>query len=425
MGSAFPAWPGNSARNELTEEIAIIAPQTTAIDILPDEDVLFRKLTKIKTFQRLIHDNLIKDRDYGVIPGTSKPTLLKPGAEKITSLVQVYEDYVIMDKTVEWESGLFAYDIKCRLFLIGSDPAVQVTEGVGECNSNESKYRYRWIFSSEAEAMGYTEEQRHALKNRTIKTKNGPATQYRINNEDRADQKNTILKIAKKRALVDAALSVASLSDLFTQDLDEMGGSANTETASSTPSQQEHFCQEHGVAFFKTEKMRSYAHKTDNGWHNMPNAPAEPPSQPAETSNGEKGVDPRVVEFLRTLSDAGYGGQRVEQALGMRAVDWLKANPPVPRSAGDKLKKITEAVVQVEADNEWGREQEEEEDLATGRSLEGVNEGTEPWEPKQQTTPEGLPVVPTDEPEDEDAKPNWFNDFHFGCCFRVHDGLFQ
>ena len=33
---------------------------------------------------------------------------------------------------------------------------------------------------------------------------------------------NTILKMAKKRAYVDAALSVASLSDIFTQDLEDM-----------------------------------------------------------------------------------------------------------------------------------------------------------------------------------------------------------
>jgi len=33
---------------------------------------------------------------------------------------------------------------------------------------------------------------------------------------------NTVLKMAKKRALVDAALLVASLSDVFTQDLEDM-----------------------------------------------------------------------------------------------------------------------------------------------------------------------------------------------------------
>ena len=33
---------------------------------------------------------------------------------------------------------------------------------------------------------------------------------------------NTVLKMAKKRALIDATLLVASLSDIFTQDLEDM-----------------------------------------------------------------------------------------------------------------------------------------------------------------------------------------------------------
>jgi hypothetical protein len=46
-------------------------------------------------------------------------------------------------------------------------------------------------------------------------------TQYQVTNPDVFDQVNTILKMAKKRALVDAALSAGRLSDLFTQDLED------------------------------------------------------------------------------------------------------------------------------------------------------------------------------------------------------------
>ena len=57
-----------------------------------------------------------------------------------------------------------------------------ITEGLGSCNTRERKY-----------------------------LKMDPYT-----------MDNTVLKMAKKRALVDAALLVASLSDVFTQDLEDM-----------------------------------------------------------------------------------------------------------------------------------------------------------------------------------------------------------
>ena len=43
---------------------------------------------------------------------------------------------------------------------------------------------------------------------------------------------NTVLKMARKRALVDAALTVGSLSDVFTQDLEDMEGIAIEEPVS-------------------------------------------------------------------------------------------------------------------------------------------------------------------------------------------------
>jgi hypothetical protein len=47
-------------------------------------------------------------------------------------------------------------------------------------------------------------------------------TLYQVPNPDIFDQVNTLVKMAKKRALVDAALSAGRLSDLFTQDLEDM-----------------------------------------------------------------------------------------------------------------------------------------------------------------------------------------------------------
>lgn len=54
------------------------------------------------------------------------------------------------------------------------------------------------------------------------KTDNWGHIKYKIENDDICSQANTILKMAKKRAQVDATLTVASLSEIFTQDIEDM-----------------------------------------------------------------------------------------------------------------------------------------------------------------------------------------------------------
>lgn len=153
-------------------------------------------MNKIGQFQSVVKNTLSQNHDYGIIPGTgSKPTLLKPGAEKLLMLMGLRSEFEIADSTRDWEKGFFQYQVKCK--LIKGD--LVVTEGMGSCNSKERKYIKQDPFSID----------------------------------------NTILKMAKKRALVDAALLVGSLSDIFTQDLEDIDiqgykASSNTTTHDDT-----------------------------------------------------------------------------------------------------------------------------------------------------------------------------------------------
>lgn len=135
-------------------------------------------MQKITQFQQVIQNTLHQNHDYGIIPGTDKPTLLKPGAEKILMMMGLRSEFEIVDSTRDFEKGFFQYQVRCKL-LKGD---MVITEGLGACNTRERKY-----------------------------LKMDPYT-----------MDNTVLKMAKKRALVDAALLVASLSDVFTQDLEDM-----------------------------------------------------------------------------------------------------------------------------------------------------------------------------------------------------------
>lgn len=67
--------------------------------------------------------------------------------------------------------------------------------GVGACTTTETKYGYRWV--SDPEAYGHD---RQGLRVRQGK--------FRIPNPEREELENTILKMATKRAEVDAAQSL-------------------------------------------------------------------------------------------------------------------------------------------------------------------------------------------------------------------------
>ena len=189
----------------------------TALD-LPDETKFKADIQAINKFQQVVHANLIKGQDWGIIPGISKPTLLKPGAEKISKLLGLCDHYEILDRQEDWGKPFFRYLIKCKLV---SSSGMVITEGFGECNSMETKYRYRWIWPSEL-PDGFDKE--HATK-RTVNTRNGKVPQYRVDNDDIFSQVNTLIKMAKKRALVDGALSAGRLSNIFTQDLEDLADS--------------------------------------------------------------------------------------------------------------------------------------------------------------------------------------------------------
>ena len=196
-----------------------------------DLDRVRRGLTKIRQFQALAKELLIAGKDYGVIPGTQNPTLLKPGAEKITKLMELSDSYEIIERIEDYDKPMFAYTVRCCLRSIHTGNLI--SQGVGQCNSMEKKYRCRWMFSSEL-----PDGVDHAtLKKRRFKSKKTGEmmTQYLFDNDDICSLVNTILKMSKKRALVDAALSAGRLSDMFGQDFDDVEIEYLTDRAGDAP----------------------------------------------------------------------------------------------------------------------------------------------------------------------------------------------
>lgn len=200
--------------------------QNNAISLIDSVDIGAIQVTmqKISSFQAVIQRSLSKDHDYGVIAGAgSKPTLLKPGGEKICMMFGLNPEYEFLEKTEDYKEMFFAYNIKCTLYRNGSP----VSQGVGNCNSKESKYAY---VNSDTVPDNIDPSMCEKKTDRYGRTK------YKIPNPKIADLVNTILKMSKKRAFIDAVLQVASLSDVFTQDLEDIRDFIQSEQNASVES---------------------------------------------------------------------------------------------------------------------------------------------------------------------------------------------
>ncbi len=163
---------------------------------------------QVNLIQEVMKAVMQKDQHYGVIPGAgTKPTLFKAGAEKLMTTFRLAADPAREDAST---ADAIRYRVICRLLTISGQFA---GAGIGECSSDEEKYKWRSSVSkAEWEA---TPEDRRRIKYK----RDGQVNQVRTNP---ADVANTILKMAKKRALVDAVLTVTAASDIFTQDIEDM-----------------------------------------------------------------------------------------------------------------------------------------------------------------------------------------------------------
>ena len=153
------------------------APADAYPDFAVDPAEVTRRTQMLRAFVR---EQMVEGEDYGVVPGGTKPTLFKPGAEKLNAVFGLSPLVEVTNREENWDDGFVSYEIKVTLFNKRSEKVD--AEGIGSCNSRERKYK----------------------------------------NQDAANIANTILKMAKKRALVDATLSATRASGMFTQDLEDM-----------------------------------------------------------------------------------------------------------------------------------------------------------------------------------------------------------
>jgi len=150
---------------------------------------------------------------YGTIPGTPKPTLYKAGSEKILSTFRIGCDPEVEDLSIPGDEARF----RVRAKAVHQATGVFLGAGVGECSSNEEKYRWRAAVCQEE-----FDETPEDMRRDVWKRKGSETYKVKQVRTHPADVANTILKMAKKRAQIDMTLTVTAASDVFAQDIEDL-----------------------------------------------------------------------------------------------------------------------------------------------------------------------------------------------------------
>ena len=237
-----------SAEVEVVSNLPAVRERSSVL-LMPVMDVQ-TAMARLEEFQAFCShylqestDGGLDGGDYGPIPGAGKKkVLLKSGADKLCEIYGLYDEYLVLSSVEDWEKGLFDYTLKCVLKSRRDDSTVG--SGVGSCSSFESKYRWRdqkracpncgkptiiraknWTTGEQEGWVCWKKEGKSDGCNTKFKDgdkKIEDQVTGRIENPDIIDSKNTVLKMAKKRAKIDATIGVTRSSGIFTQDLDDL-----------------------------------------------------------------------------------------------------------------------------------------------------------------------------------------------------------
>lgn len=286
---------------------------------------------------------LEEGRDYGIIPGVDKPSLLQPGAQRINVAFGIIPHFTTIeaqvdhDRVVEWSKrkkvfqnrqwtgdwaiesgqsiGVYRYVVRCE--LVHRDTGIVVGESLGACSTLESKYIDR-----------------------------------------PRDSENTCLKMAQKRAFVGATLSTYGLSDEFTQDVEDTGVGAGNDDPNGPQKVTPPMCPVHNSpmrddrASKKNPKAPDWkcTKKSDDGsWCQQVKWPGEWPPKDAQKAEPTTTSD----SASKRPEDMTQGGKR----LGDMTTEELTRKLTAAQAANDPQYKPLIAAIEAVLENR--REQED------------------------------------------------------------------
>jgi hypothetical protein len=218
-------------------DVAVITP--TAIQSWRSAGTVEELVARADLVHRAMQVAMTPNVHYGIIPGTgNKPTLLKPGAEKLDTLFRLRPEF---RDELAWDGEHLTVTSYCSLVHIATGD-VLAKDVAGMCSTKESKYAWRQAVrrcpncGQDAIRKVRKEGAKNFGKWQCIGGDKGGCWSVfeaddhtitgqdsgRVPNPDLADQYNTVLKMSQKRAHVAATLAATAASDVFTQDVEDM-----------------------------------------------------------------------------------------------------------------------------------------------------------------------------------------------------------
>lgn len=160
----------------------------------------------IERLRELTKSVLQDGRDYGKVPGVQGKFLWDPGANQILAAFNCYAGKRNILSLINQPDTI---SVVLEVPLVNRSSGQIVATGVGAATTFESKHRYRWV--TNPQEWGYSEEETDRLK----KKQDNGGTRYRIENPERDELLNIIVKQASKRAEVDAAEALPGVSSVL------------------------------------------------------------------------------------------------------------------------------------------------------------------------------------------------------------------
>jgi hypothetical protein len=190
---------------------------------------------QVQGIQELMKGVMVEDQHWGKVPGCGdKPTLLKAGAEKLSLAFNLD----LQTETEVVDMGNMHREYRCTTTVYSKASGDRLGNGAGCATTLESKWRYRsentgamvpaeYWDSRDSELLGGSQFSTRKVEGKWF-------IFHKVDHDNPADYYNTCLKMAEKRSKVCAVLNVTAASDIFTQDIEEMGAVLGTDKATTT-----------------------------------------------------------------------------------------------------------------------------------------------------------------------------------------------
>ena len=230
-----------------SQAVAVREPQLSVQHYEPLTPSQMR--TRLDLVRNVMKEAMTEGQDYGKIPGCGdKPGLFQPGAQKLSMMFQLNPE--VREETITDYPGLH----RGYRFIVRVVNGDKFAEGVGECSTLESKYRYRnsgrkcpecgketiikgkqeygggWLCYQKRGGCGWKCAD-NTPSARELESQQGG----KVECENPADFWNTVRKISFKRSFVHAIINATNTSELWSQDLEDLAANGVVGSTTNKP----------------------------------------------------------------------------------------------------------------------------------------------------------------------------------------------